>query len=107
MVVGWLVAAASLAVAAWVLPGFGLDTTGAAFPAAAAIAVLNAVLPPILAALRLPFMVALGFLLVLFADAGCSMLAADLLPDDIRVDSFGDAFARRAVDGRGRLIARR
>ena len=92
VLVGWLVAAASLAVAAWVLPGFGLDTTGAAFAGAAAIAVLNAVLPPILAALRLPFMVAIGFLLVLFADAWLLMLAADILPHDIRVDSFGDAF---------------
>ena len=82
----------SLAVAAWVLPGIALDTTGAAFAGAAAIAVLNAVLPPILAALRLPFMVAIGFLLVLFADAWLLMLAADLLPHDIRVDSFGDAF---------------
>ena len=74
VLVGWLVAAASLTVAAWVLPGFGLDTTGAAFAGAAAIAVLNAVLPPILAALRLPFMVAIGFLLVLFADAWLLML---------------------------------
>jgi uncharacterized membrane protein YvlD (DUF360 family) len=92
VLVGWLVAAASLTVAAWVLPGFGLDTTGAAFAGAAAIAVLNAVLPPILAALRLPFMVAIGFLLVLFADAWLLMLAADILPHDIRVDGFGDAF---------------
>src|SRR4051794_10013155 len=88
---GWIVAAVSLAVAAWVLPGFALDTTGAAFAAAAAIAVLNAVLPPILAALRLPFMVAVGFLLVLFADAWLLMLAADLLPHDIVVGNFGDA----------------
>ena len=68
-VIGWAVSAASVYVAAWILPGLTLHQTGAAFLAAAAIAVLNAILPPILASLRLPFMVAFGFLLVLFADA--------------------------------------
>jgi hypothetical protein len=34
------------------------------------IAVLNAFVPPILAALRLPFTLLLGFVLVLLADAG-------------------------------------
>ena len=37
-------------------------------------------LPPVLAALRLPFMVGVGFLLVLVADAFLLMLAADALP---------------------------
>jgi uncharacterized membrane protein YvlD (DUF360 family) len=58
---------------------------------AALIAVLNAVLPPVLAALRLPFTLAAGFLLILVADAGILVLAHELLPDDIRVGSFGDA----------------
>ena len=40
------------------------------------IAVLNAFLPPIVAALRLPFMVVLGFLLVLFLDAALLLLAS-------------------------------
>ena len=43
--------------------------------AAIAIGVLNAVLPPIVAALRLPFMLAIGFLLVLVADALVLVLA--------------------------------
>ena len=90
-IVSWVVAAASVAVAAWLVPGVALDATGAAFVVAAVIAVLNAVVPPILAALRLPFMLALGFLLVLFADAGLLMLADVVIGDDIRVDSFGDA----------------
>ena len=91
-IVSWIVGAAAVTVAAWLVPGVALEATGAAFAAAAAIGVLNAVVPPILAALRLPFTLALGFLLVLFADALLLKLAADALADDIRVDSFGDAF---------------
>jgi len=92
---GWAVSAASIWAAAGLLPGFNLHQTGAAFAAAAAIAVLNAIVPPVLAALRLPFMVGIGFLLVLFADAFLLMLASDALPDHIDVDSFGDALLRR------------
>ena len=95
--VAWVVAAASVAVAAWLVPGVALEATGAAFLVAAVIAVLNAVLPPILAALRLPFMLALGFLLVLVADALLLLLADAVLSDDIRVDSFGDALLASLV----------
>jgi uncharacterized membrane protein YvlD (DUF360 family) len=87
----WVVAAASVVVAAWVLPGMALKDPAAAFAAAAAIAALNAVLPPLFAALRLPYMVAIGFVLILLIDALVLMLAADVLPSGIRVDSFGDA----------------
>ncbi len=97
LVIGWSVAAASVTAAAWLLPGVELERSGAAFMVAAAIAVLNAVLPPIIAALRLPYMVAAGFLLVLAADAWLLVLAADALPDAIRVDSFGDAFLAALV----------
>jgi uncharacterized membrane protein YvlD (DUF360 family) len=90
-IVSWVVAAASVAVAAWLVPGVALEATGAAFLVAAVIAVMNAVVPPVLAALRLPFMLALGFLLVLIADAGLLMLADVVLDGDIRVDSFGHA----------------
>src|SRR5215212_6545183 len=89
--VAWVVAAASVWVAAAIVPGVALEQTGAAFAVAAVLAALNAVLPPILAALRLPFMLLAGFLAVLIADALVLMLAHDLLPDDIRVDSFGDS----------------
>ena len=54
LILGWIVAAAAVWIAAEILPGFGLDSTGAAFLGAAVIAVINAVLPPCLAALRLP-----------------------------------------------------
>ena len=94
---GWAVSAASIWAAAGLLPGFELHQTGAAFAAAAAIAVLNAIVPPVLAALRLPFMVGIGFLLVLFADAFLLMLASDALPDHIEVAGFGDALLAALV----------
>jgi uncharacterized membrane protein YvlD (DUF360 family) len=85
------VAAASLYVAAGLVGGFRLDSPGQAFVVAAAIAVVNALLPPLLAALRLPFMLPLGFLLVLFADAFALLLADDVLSDLVSIDTFGDA----------------
>jgi len=97
VLVSWIVSAAAVAVAAWILPGFGLEQTGAAFVVAAAIAVLNAVLPPLLAALRLPFMLVAGFLLVLAADALVLKVAGDVLSDDVHVGSFGDALLAALV----------
>jgi len=60
LVISWIVAAASIWVAAALVPGVALESTGAAFLVAALIAVLNALLPPVLAALRLPFMLVAG-----------------------------------------------
>src|SRR5215203_5198218 len=97
LVIGWIVAAAAVAVAAWLLPGVELERSGAAFMVAAAIAVLNAVLPPVIAALRLPYMVAAGFVLVLAADAWLLLLAADVLPAALAVDAFGDALLAALV----------
>jgi uncharacterized membrane protein YvlD (DUF360 family) len=91
LLLSWAVAAASIWVASWLLGGVALQGTGAAFLVAALIAVLNAIVPPVLAALRLPFMLAIGFVLVLLADALLLWAASDVLPDDIRVDSFGAA----------------
>jgi uncharacterized membrane protein YvlD (DUF360 family) len=91
LLVSWAVSAAAVVVAAWLVPGVALEHAGSGFAVAAVIAVLNAVLPPVLAAVRLPFMLVTGFLLVLAADALLLQLAADIVPDEIRVDSFGDA----------------
>jgi len=93
----WVVAAAAVWVAAAIVPGVALEQTGAAFVVAAVLAVLNAVLPPILAALRLPFTLIAGFLLVLLADALLLVVAHELLPDDIHVGSFGDALLASLV----------
>jgi uncharacterized membrane protein YvlD (DUF360 family) len=97
LVISWIVAAASIWVAAAVVPGVGLEQTGAAFVVAALIAILNALLPPVLAALRLPFMLVAGFLLVLLADALLLVIAHEVVPDDIHVGSFGDALLAALV----------
>src|SRR5918995_2552929 len=57
----------------------------------------TALVPPMLAALRLPFMLVAGLLLVLAADALMLQVASDLLPDDVRVGSFGDALLAAVV----------
>jgi hypothetical protein len=55
------------------------------------------VLPPLLAALRLPFMLALGFVLVLILDALALKLASDLLENTFTVDDFGWALLAALV----------
>ena len=69
LLVSWAIAAATLYVAAIIVPGVTLEEPGAAFVVAAVVAVLNAFVPPVIAALRLPFMLALGFIIVLLVDA--------------------------------------
>jgi uncharacterized membrane protein YvlD (DUF360 family) len=91
LLVSWAVAAAALYVGAILVPGVTLEKPGAAFVIAAVIAVLNAVLPPLVASLRLPYMLALGFVLVLLLDAAALVVADKVLPSFIEVASFGDA----------------
>ena len=57
------------------------------------VAVLNAVLPPLVAALRLPLTALLGFVLVLAVDAAMLLLAADVAPGELHVEGFGSALA--------------
>jgi uncharacterized membrane protein YvlD (DUF360 family) len=97
LLVAWVIAAASLYVGAILVPGVTLKDPGAAFAAAALIAALNALLAPVIAALRLPFMLIAGFVLVLFVDALGLRIAADALPHDLRVDSFADALLTALV----------
>src|SRR3954463_8674597 len=97
LLVTWVVAAVAVAVAAWIVPGVKLEQTGAAVLVAALIAVLNAVLPPLIAALRLPFALVAGFLLVLAADAFALVLADELFPEQIHVGGFADALLAAVV----------
>ena len=69
LVVSWLATGIALMVAAGILPGVSIDDFWGALLVAAIVAALNAVIPPVLAALRLPLTLVLGFLLVLVADA--------------------------------------
>ena len=97
LIVSWLVAAASVYLASRIAPGVELEEAGSAFVVAAVIGIANAVLPPIIAALRLPFTIALGFVLVLLIDAAALMLADEVFPELVRVDSFGDALLAALV----------
>ena len=97
LLISWIVAAAAVFVAAALVPGVTLEATGSAFFVAAVIAVINAFLPPVIAALRLPFTLVSGFLLVLLADAAALKLAATAFPDEIHVNSMGDALLAALV----------
>jgi uncharacterized membrane protein YvlD (DUF360 family) len=91
LLLAWIVSAAALLVATWIVPGAAVHHVGGALAAAAVIAVLNAVVPPIVAALRLPLMLLVGLLLILVLD-GLMLLAADSITNGaLSVDSFGSA----------------
>jgi uncharacterized membrane protein YvlD (DUF360 family) len=91
VIVAWILSAAALLAAAWIVPGADVNDFWSALVAVAVIAVLNAVLPPIVAALRLPLMLVLGLLIILVLDA-LMLLAADKITDgDLSIDSFWSA----------------
>ena len=90
IVVSWLVAAASVYAAAAIVPGVDLEGSGAGLVVALIVAAVNAVLPPLIAALRLPLMLLFGFLAVLAADAAALLIADDLF-DELTVAGFPDA----------------
>ena len=91
LILAWILSAAALLVAAWIVPGAHVNNFWGALMATAVIAVLNALLPPIVAALRLPLMLVFGLLLVLVLDA-LMLLAADRVTGgDLSIDSFWSA----------------
>jgi uncharacterized membrane protein YvlD (DUF360 family) len=89
LIVSWVLTAVALGIAAVILPGVSIGHQGAALLMAAVVGVLNAVLPPLLAALRLPFMVGLGFILVLILDALALQIGSNILDNVYQVDNFG------------------
>jgi uncharacterized membrane protein YvlD (DUF360 family) len=91
VLVSWVVGALALLAAAGLLPGATIEGFWGALLVAAVLAVLNAIVPPLIAALRLPFTLILGFLLVLFANAAMLVIADRLTEGTISVDSFWDA----------------
>src|SRR4051794_41845747 len=74
--VSWLVAAAALLIAAWIVPGAAVNGFLGPLAAAPLIAALNAIVPPVLPALPLPLQGLTGLILILVADA------LNLLPPD-------------------------
>ena len=97
VVVSWIATGVALMVAAGILPGVGIDNFWGALIIAAIAAALNAIIPPVLAALRLPLTLVLGFLLVLFADAAILIVAADVTDGVLTVDNFGWALLASLV----------
>jgi uncharacterized membrane protein YvlD (DUF360 family) len=91
LIVAWVATGIALMVASWALPGVDIGSFWGALVVAAVVAALNAVIPPVLAALRLPLTLVLGFLLVLIADAVILQIAAELNVTDgvFSVDNFG------------------
>jgi uncharacterized membrane protein YvlD (DUF360 family) len=101
LLLAWVVSALALLAAAWIVPGATVNGFWGALVASAAIAALNAILPPLVAALRLPFVVLVGLVVALVLDA-LILLAADWITSgDLKVDSFwaalGVAFVAVAV----------
>jgi putative membrane protein len=91
LLLAWFVSATALLGAAWIVPGASVKDFGGALVAALVIAALNAVFPPLVAAIRFPFMVLVGFLVVLVLDA-LILLGADRITNgDLTVDSFWSA----------------
>jgi uncharacterized membrane protein YvlD (DUF360 family) len=99
-----LVGAASVSVAGLLLSGVHVKSFRGALIDAALIGVLNWILPPIVAAVRLPFTLVLGFLSILALDAGILLLVSHFASSDFHVDSFGSALLAALVMSAASMI---
>jgi uncharacterized membrane protein YvlD (DUF360 family) len=97
LALSWLIATAAVYAAAAIVPGISLVGVGGAFLVAALIAAFNAIAPPLVAALRLPFALASGFLAILVVDAVALRVAHEVAPSVIGVDAFGSALLAALV----------
>ena len=97
LVCSWLLSALSLFVAAALVPDVSIPNLWGAILVSLAIAILNALLPPFVAALHLPYMVVLGFLLVVFLDAAMLVWVSSLDSNLIDVDSWWAALLTALV----------
>jgi uncharacterized membrane protein YvlD (DUF360 family) len=92
-----VVSAVSVFLAAAILPGLDVGGFWQAALAAAVIGILNAVLAPLVAAVRLPYTVATSFLLTLVLDAVVLLLADALTEAAIEVGGFWSALVAALV----------
>jgi uncharacterized membrane protein YvlD (DUF360 family) len=97
LLVSLIATGVALMVAAWLLPGVDIQSFGGALVVAVIVAALNAVIPPVLAALRLPLTLVFGFLLVLVADALILQLTDRVTDGVLTVDNFGWALLASLV----------
>jgi putative membrane protein len=91
LIVRWLVGAASLAVAAWAVPGIHVEGAVALIVAALVIGLLNALVKPVLVILTLPLTIVTLGLFLLVLNALLLWVAAALSPG-FDVDGFLSAF---------------
>src|SRR3984957_1548771 len=91
LVVALLVGALAVWFASIVLSGVHVNSFLGALEAAVFIGIGNAILPPLVAAVRLPFTLVSGFLIVLAVDVAILLIISALDPSDFKVDSFGEA----------------
>jgi uncharacterized membrane protein YvlD (DUF360 family) len=92
-----LIMAPAILIAAGILPGVDVGSFWGALLVAFAVVLLNLVVPPLLAAIRLPLTLVVGFLLILVADALMFKLASDWFPGSFHVDNFGWALLMALV----------
>jgi uncharacterized membrane protein YvlD (DUF360 family) len=97
LALSWLVATAAVYVAAAIVPGVSLHGIGAAFVVAALIAAFNAIAPPLVAAIRLPFALLTGFVAILLLNAAALRVAHEVRPEAIGLDDFGSALGAALV----------
>jgi uncharacterized membrane protein YvlD (DUF360 family) len=88
LLLSWLLSAAALLIAAQLVPSVEVGNFGGAAVATLVIAVLNAIIPPLVAALRIPFMAFAGFIVILLVDAAMLEAVSAIAPSAIQVDSF-------------------
>lgn len=93
VLLGWALATTGLLSAAALLPGLQIDGVPGAFGVAAVVGILNALIVPAIARIRLPFTIVSGFLLVFVLDAAVLWIAAEMVSNSVAVDSFAWAFA--------------
>jgi uncharacterized membrane protein YvlD (DUF360 family) len=97
LVLAWLVSAAALFIAAWIVPQVEIQTFLGALVVSLIIAVLNAAILPLVAAIRLPLTLVLGFLIVLVLDALMLLAASAITDNTIEVSSFWRALVTALI----------
>jgi uncharacterized membrane protein YvlD (DUF360 family) len=83
--------------AAWIVPGVKIPSFWGALVVAAFVVVINLLVPPLIAAVRLPLTLVADFLLILVLDALIFQIASNLDGNAIQVDHFGAALVMALV----------
>ncbi len=97
LAVAWVGSALGILVAAYIVPGNSVDGFFGALLVALAVGILNGIVPPVIAALRLPYTVGAGFILVLIADALMLLAVSNWFPHTIHVPGFFHALATALI----------